>query len=301
MHGTAVTNLAAVSTSTSAVVTAFRPQPNNTAFTLALHGSQLIVGGSFTSIGGGARAALASVSATTGALTSFTNLGISGVITSDSGLTRVYKLRASPNGARLLALGNFSKVAGAAREQAFIVDLGATSSTLDAWYSPLLSQACAAKEPYYVRAGTWSPDGSRVYFATTGDFGVVPALRHRLGLLEFELEHVVTDLDEQDRLRLAVLRCGGHQCGVRRRSPALGQQREGLRQGRRRLGGAARYRRDVGELGPGAGVDPTRARGHGAHDQLRTSTGLWIGSDNYLNATQCGGVYHPGICFFPNG
>jgi hypothetical protein len=34
---------------------------------------------------------------------------------------------------------------------------------------------------------------------------------------------------------------------------------------------------------------------------LRTSTGLWIASDNFDGSVTCGGVPgHAGICFLPN-
>jgi hypothetical protein len=301
VHGTAVTNLAAVSTSTSAVVTAFRPQPNKTAFTLVLHGAQLIVGGSFTSIGGAARTALASVSPTTGAITSFTNLGISGVLPGDSGLTRVYKLRASPNGSRLLTMGNFTKVAGQTRQQAFITDLGTSSSTLDAWYSPVLSQACAAKQPYYVRAGTWSPDASRVYFATTGDVGPSPLCDSASAFSSSSsgsLSPIWTNKTGCDSLfsvaaDTSAVYVAGHQRWANNEKAC---DKAGA-------GSVSRPGISAMSVSSGRAVawNPTRARGHGAHDQLRTTAGLWISSDDYLGATQCGGVYHPGICFFPNG
>ena len=47
--------------------------------------------------------------------------------------------------------------------------------------------------------------------------------------------------------------------------------------------------------GKGDGLEPGRA------DMLRTAAGLWVASDTYLDATSCGGRFHPGICFFPAG
>src|SRR6185437_14774974 len=52
--------------------------------------------------------------------------------------------------------------------------------------------------------------------------------------------------------------------------------------------------------------NPTRARGNGADDELVTSAGLWIASDNAQNSSDCGqnldgtpGLNHAGICFLP--
>ena len=48
--------------------------------------------------------------------------------------------------------------------------------------------------------------------------------------------------------------------------------------------------------------NPTRARGLGADDMLVTSTGLWIGSDNFDGSQMCAGVQNlAGICFLPYG
>ena len=52
--------------------------------------------------------------------------------------------------------------------------------------------------------------------------------------------------------------------------------------------------------------NPTRARGNGADDELVTPAGLWIGSDNAQDSSNCGqtlsgtpGLNHAGICFLP--
>jgi hypothetical protein len=301
VHGTAVTNLAEVSTSTGAVVSGFRPQPNRTVFTLALHGSHLIVGGSFTTIGGGSRTALASVSPTSGALSSYTSLAVSGTIAGDSGLTRVFKLRVSPNGSRVLALGNFSKVAGSGRQQAFIANFGTSSTSLDSWYSPLFSQSCASKEPYYVQAGAWSPDGSRVYFATTGDVGQSPLCDTASAFASSgggALSPIWTNKTGCDSLFAvaadsSAVYVGGHERWANNEH------------GCDAAGTGSVARQGVGAMSVGTGRalawNPTRGRGHGADDALRTSAGLWIASDNFFGSTQCAHAYHAGICFFPNG
>jgi hypothetical protein len=46
---------------------------------------------------------------------------------------------------------------------------------------------------------------------------------------------------------------------------------------------------------------PTRGRGYGAEDLLRTRAGLWIASDNTGDSDTCANRSgHMGICFLPN-
>lgn len=301
VHASSVTNLAAVNTSTGALVSGFRPQPNKTVYSLVLHGSQLIAGGAFAAIGGAARTALASVSASTGAITTYTNVAVSGVIPGNSGATRVFKLRASPNGARVLAMGNFAHVSGAARQQAFIADFGATSTSLDAWNAPSLSQPCGTAEVYYVRAGTWSPDGSRVYFATTGRAGHSPLCDAASAFSSSSsgtLSPIWINKTGCDSLFSVAADSGAVYVG--------GHERwANNEKGCNSAGAGSVPRQGVGAMSVGTGRalawNPTRARGHGADDALRTSAGLWIASDDFFGSVQCAGKYHPGICFFPNG
>lgn len=301
VHGASVKNLAAVDTKSGAVAPAFRPQPNKTVSSLLRQGSRLVVGGSFTSIGGGTRTALASVSRTTGALDSFTNLSVRGVVGSNSGVTRVFKLRASPNGSRVLVLGNFSHVAGVARQQAFIADFSDSSTSLDRWNSPALSQSCGTRQEYFVRAGTWSPDGSRVYFATTGDYGtsaLCDAASAFSSASSATLQPLWTNLTGCDSLFSVAADASAVYVGGHERWADNGN-------GCNAAGSGSVSRPGIGAMsvrtGQASAWDPTRDRGHGALDQLRTSSGLWVASDTYLNSRLCAGKYHPGICYFPNG
>src|SRR5262249_20156238 len=70
---------------------------------------------------------------------------------------------------RVLVNGVFTSVGGQTRRQVFMLDLGSTSATLDAWYSPVLNQACQSQtEQFYAKGATISPDGTSVYIASTG-------------------------------------------------------------------------------------------------------------------------------------
>jgi hypothetical protein len=67
--------------------------------------------------------------------------------------------------------------------------------------------------------------------------------------------------------------------------------------------GAATPAQGMAGLSPASGrvtYNPGRARGLGADDMLITRAGLWIASDDFNKASQCGGVKgHAGICLMP--
>jgi hypothetical protein len=106
IRSTSRNRVAAVSTTTGAVDTTFNPNANNAVRGLAVSpdGSRVYVGGQFTTIGGGTRSYLATVSSTTGALQGptfqFSNFG------------QVIDLDLSPDGVRLFAgLGDLENTA----------------------------------------------------------------------------------------------------------------------------------------------------------------------------------------------
>ena len=86
-----------------------------------LIGSTLYVAGIFTTIGGQARSRMASLDAATGAVTSGLDLAFAG--TQNGGVTNVYKMEATPEGDRMLVIGNFATVDGLDRRQVVMLDL----------------------------------------------------------------------------------------------------------------------------------------------------------------------------------
>ncbi len=321
VHGTAAKNLASVSTATGAVNTGFGHNANGQVETLRMSGSHLLVGGFFTGVNGSTKRYMVSLQPTTGVDDGYVNLNISGnyVYTDDLGRTahanpsRVYNLERSPDGTRLLVMGDFTSVAGQGRRQIFMLDLGATSATLDPWYSAEFNANCGIAQPYYVQAAAWSPNGASVYIGTTGNrpangtgststgprAGLCDAASAFPSTKSSTLRHTWVNYTGCDSLFAVAadtndVYVGGHErwannpagCGV--------------------AGPGAVARPGVGALAPSTGSatawNPTRARGLGADDMLLTSNpaGLWIASDNYLNSDQCGGVSGlAGICFLP--
>ena len=296
-----VSHLAEVSTPGGIVSATFHPKPDGEVYTLALNGSQLLVGGAFKNIAGTARPALASVSPTTGAITSYANLAISGNVPEGTTRTFVFKLRMNPAGTQVLVLGNFKTVAGQLRLEGFVADLGQSSASLDGWYTPGLAKPCAKIEAYFARAGTWSPDGSRIYLATSGVHGMSP-------LCDSVIAFSSSSSGNQNPIWINKTGCDSlYAVAADATAVYMGGHERWANNpdGCNNAGNGSVDRPGVGALAASTGAavawDPTRDRGHGADDALRTSAGLWVASDDYLGSTHCGAAYHPGICFFPNG
>jgi hypothetical protein len=169
--GTAVKNIAKISTSTGAVDPAFGHSAGGQVSALLYINGHVLAGGFFPTINGstGSTASyLTSLSPTTGQADGYaTNLGVSGTLPRD--VTHIYKMWADPTGTRVAIDGVFTSVLGQARRQAFVLDLGASSVSLDPWYAPALAEACGAGgEQFYAKGLAWSPDGAFIYVASTG-------------------------------------------------------------------------------------------------------------------------------------
>jgi len=298
VHGTSVTDLAKVNTSSGAVDTAFHAAPNSTVYGVVVSGSHLLVGGSFKTIGGASRAAMASLNLATGVADSYVNLNIAGTLINST--RKVYKLVLSHSGTRILVMGSFLTVSGLDRQQIFMVDLGATSTSLDAWYSPVFDEACKPYLSYYVQAATWSPNDSTVYTATTGRMGTSPLCDTVAGFssaADSTLQPLWANPTACDSLFSVAaddtnVYVGGHQRWMNNFGVCEAENPGSI------------VRLGVADVSPTDGTvmswDPTRSRGHGADDMLLTPAGLWIASDNFFASDSCGGAYHPGICFFPH-
>lgn len=309
VNATAATDLVAVDTRTGVVRKGFAHDAAGTVQTLQFSHGQVIAGGRFLTINGVTRPHLASLNPTTGAVTSYVNLSISGAYP-DTG-TEVYNSQTSHAGNRMLIEGVFTSIGGKARQQVAILDLGARSATLDRWYSKEFNRACY--RTFYVRAAAWSPRDAAVYVATTGyrpvsGPGSVPT-DPRSGLCDAAaafpsvgslVTHKWINYTGCDSYYAVV--ADAHAVYV------AGHERwADNRFGCDAAGRGAVARPGLGSLNADTGRatawDPTRARGHGADDMLLTARGLWVASDTWINgkAQQCGGQpRHGGICFLPS-
>ncbi len=338
VNGTAVTNLAEVSTTTGAVNGAFAHSAGGKIDNLVLSGTHLLAGGAFTSINGSTNKYFVSLNPSTGKDDGYLNLNISGtyVYTDDGGnhssgnATRIFNTDISPDGAKLLVMGVFTSVGGQARRQIFMLDLGATA-TIDPWYSPEFDQNCATVEPFWLQAASWSPDMSTVYVATTGykpangvgydtrgprgglcdaaaafPSGASSTQTHRWvnytgcdSLYSTAADNNAVYVGGHERWLDSPVQCDGNGNGTKVDSPGMG----GINPASGLL------------IQDGLGVNSatgdlvgkySRARGLGADDMLLTPAGLWIASDNAQNSDSCGKTAagkpaygRKGLCFLP--
>jgi hypothetical protein len=313
VNGTAVKNIAAVSTSTGAVSSAFAHNAAGQVETLLRVGSHLLAGGYFTSINGSAaNPYFTSLNTTTGRDDGFLHLSISGNYQFpgvSSNATRVYNQQLSHGGTLDLVEGDFTSAGGQPRQQIFMLNVSGSAATVTPWTSAEFSGACATVEPFYLQAAAWSPDDSRVYVATTGyhPYDQPTGSSPRTGLCDAaaafpatqaSVSHLWVNYTGCDSLYsvaadASAVYVGGHERWASNPS------------GCDFAGPGAVSAPGMAGLSPASGAvtfNPTRDRGLGADDMLLTGAGLWIASDNLDGSSRCGGVYgYAGICLLPYG
>ena len=316
--GTPVLNIAQVSTATGSVITSWAHQASKPVDTvLYTPNGHLLAGGKFTSINGSGRHFYASLSPVTGQDDGYLDLHVSGTYTypgAGPNTTQAYNQQLSPDGSHVLVEGVFTSVQGQARQQIFMLDLGAHQGNVSAWNSTEFSQHCVGAHPFYIKGAAWSPDQSTVYIATTGEHldnwsGSFPLT----GLCDVAAAFPSTGVGGLQPTWVNYTGCdslysaaadastvyvGGHERWANNPS-GCNQPGNGAIPGPG-LGG---FTPDGSLLTNGTRTQGrySRARGFGADDMLRTSAGLWIASDNFDDSVTCGGVPgHAGICFLPN-
>src|SRR5664279_32541 len=166
VNGVAAKNIVAVDAATGVMKTGFAHSATNVVDTMQYTHGAVLAGGRFTSINGAFRSYFASLNPTTGAATTYANLAISG--TYPQAGTQIYNSQLNHAGTRLLVEGVFTSIGGVARQQVAVLDLGASSVTVDNWFATELNRQCVPSESFYARAANWSPDDATIYIATTG-------------------------------------------------------------------------------------------------------------------------------------
>jgi hypothetical protein len=295
VNGVPRRGLVKLDATTGAVDPAFNPVVKWGRITeIRLVSGRLIVGGTFPK-------KLAALNPATGADTGYINLGLSGSVASNAGATDVYRFAVSPAGDRLVAIGNFTTVAGEPRRHAFMVRLG-SSATLSPWHPPALDRQCSSTSlPVYLKDVDFSPDGSYFVFASsgfvpqTGDIGktVCDAVARFETANETNtvtptwLNYTGGDTLHSVAATGAAVYAQGHQRWMD--NPF----------GRDSAGPGAVERPGIAALDPVTGKalswNPTKTRGVGGKDFLATSTGLWVGSDGNRFANE----FRAGIAFVP--
>jgi hypothetical protein len=279
VNGVARRGVAKLNRTTGAVDTAFNANfASGNVTELALVGGRLIAGGTFPG-------KLRAVSPATGANTGYLNLSISGSVSDNAGPVEVYRFAVNPAGTRLVAVGNFTSVGGQTRYRAFMLTLGATSGTLNAWYYPPLQNLCAAASlPDYMRDVDFSPDGSWFAFVSTGYIPQAGGIGRDLCDAAARFETAITNPARPTWINYT----GGdtlHSVAATDVAVYVQGHQRWLNNpyGADTAGTGAVSRPGIGAINPSTGLalswNPTKDRGVGGKDLYVTSQGLWVGSD----------------------
>ena len=233
VNGTAVKNIAEISTSTGNVVKAFASNASGAVQTMVGTHARLLVGGNFTGINGdNADPYMVSLNPTTGKSDGFLHLNISGnyqFTGVNQNATHVYASQLSHGGRQVLVEGDFTSVGGQARQQAFILNIGGTTGVVTGWNAPEFNTNCAAVEPFYVAGRRVEPGRLDRLLrhhrlsperAADRQRSAHRAVRRRAGVPVHRF-HGQRPVDELHRLRLAVLHRCRQQGRVLRRARAL--------------------------------------------------------------------------------
>ena len=288
VNGTNTRNLAKLSTATGAKVSGYTSLPVNGAVQdLELLGNRLYVAGTFTTYNAVPHGGLAALDATTGAVDEFMGIDVTEHHNfNGSGANApvgANKLSLSPDGSRLVAIGNFRKADGLSRDQVAQILLGGATAAVDPnWQTLRFVPACARNAfDSYVRDVDFSPDGSYFAIVTTG--GPNPgtlcdtATRWNVADTGQAVEPKwINDTGGDTLFSVAVtgpaIYVGGHQRWLNNAG------------GRDRAVAGAVARPGLGALDPANGVpfswNPGRQpRGVGAFALYATPAGLWVGMD----------------------
>lgn len=293
-----------------AVVRSFRAVPDERVTEVVVRGPRLYVAGPFTSVTSRSRTwprrSLAALNPATGAVRGSVNLPFTGIYNPDSvgggGSTSIVRFDVTADGSRLVAVGNFAKVAGKPRAQVAVLNTPARRrATVAAWRTNRFHvdrSRCRPGFNTFLRDVDFSPNGSYFVVTTTGAFSGGA----RLGVLcdtvsRWEtsggwsnptwVDYTGGDTTYGVAATGSAVYVGGHQRWFN--NPFRGD----------RPGPGAVPREGIAALDPVNGLplswNPGRTKGVGAQALLATRSGVWVGSDT----TSIGGERHGRVAFMP--
>jgi hypothetical protein len=334
VNGTPAKNIAEIDTTVGNVVPTFAHSASAQVESLLAVNGHILTGGYFKTINGSSSDPyMASLDPTTGKDDGFLGLAISGNYSwARSNATRIYNQSLSHSGDYDLVMGDFTSAGGLPRQQIFMLDLTTSPATVTGWTSPEWDGSlgelsfsnpggypyqCSPVEPFYIQSAAWSPDDSTIYLGSTGYHpnGFPTGGYPRSGLCDSASAFPATiDPPAQPNGQPGyVLHDWVNYTGCDSLYSVAADSSTVY------FGGHERWidnPNGCDYAGPGAVAapgmvglspldgsltfNPTRGRGYGADDMLITPAGLWIASDNQLNAQMCGGALgHSGICLLP--
>lgn len=269
----------------------WRGRPNGPVADLAVHGDTLYVGGKFSKINGQQKAIFGTIGVADGLVTSESDIVFSDPrFPTYRGVLEVRRFEISPDGRRLIVLGNFQLADGKARNQIAVLDIASSPDSVANWSTNWFDHPCNGSTsiwPYFVRDVSISPDSSYFAVATVG--GRVAALPNPCDqAIRFELAEGLNqpptwvnysggDSVTSVEISGPTVYVGGH---YRWLNNEFGQNN---------AGSGAVARSTLAALDPASGAvldwNPGRTpRGHGVLVMESAPDGLWFGHDTgYVN------------------
>ncbi len=265
------------------------PTLDGVVFDLENVGTRLWVAGRFAKVGGVTRRGLAALSTSSGNLSTYFNLTLSGIHNPQFSGSQTYVKRIAVNPAdnAVVAVGNFMAVDGKARYQVAKFSLGSKKATLSPWTTPLFRQQCSNKFETNMTDVSYSPGGSYFIVSSTGGYGTFArttagtsgcdvvarftASSRTPGSTPTWTAYSGGDTTWTVEVTDNVVYVGGHMRWEN--NPNAGDA----------AGQGAVARTGIAALDPVNGLpyswNPTRQRGVGVQDMLATGDGLYVGSD----------------------
>ncbi|MBE7163447.1 MAG: hypothetical protein INR72_19580, partial [Williamsia herbipolensis] len=176
VNGTKSKGITLLDLSTGQVVAGFKPPAlNGIVFGIRTVNDQLLLTGTFTTANSVAHSGLVSLNPTTGALTSYVNVQLTGHhnyngTSGANGGVGGRALDVSPDGTRAVVVGDFKNADGVLHDQVVMLDLTSSGATVDTgWNTSAFTAPCASGAfDSYVEDVDFAPDGSYFAIAATG-------------------------------------------------------------------------------------------------------------------------------------
>lgn len=292
VNGQARRGIAELDASTGALIPAFNAGLKTGGVTqVRLVANRLIIGGDFAN-------KLLAIDPVTGADTGYIEIPITGQVAANTGNANVYRFAVSPDGTRLVAIGNFTTVGTSTRWRAFMLDLGPTTTTLDPWYYQNLVNHCKARtESANLRDVDFAPDGSYFVLVATGYLPLNPG---DICDAAAKFSTTATAPYAPDWINYT----GGdtfHSVAVTTSAVYVQGHFRWLDNpgGNDSCGPGCQPRMGIGAIDPTSGQalswNPGKTRGVGGKDLTITPQGLWVGSDG----ARIAGKQHKDLALMP--
>jgi hypothetical protein len=281
---------------TGQAVAGYKGHTNGRVNDIAVVGTTAYIGGTFTKMRQFTRSLLGAITTTTGDVVQTFDIPVTTAIKNTA---HVFKVDVTPDGSRMVILGNFKSVGGQPRDQVAMINL-ASPAQVSTWQTDgYRGLVCASSYDMYVRDVDFAPDGSYFVIVTTGAWRGTSTLCDTAARWETNREGpgqqpTWVDYTGGDSLTAvavtgAVVYVAGHQRWHNNAIPPRGDV----------AGPGAVVRYGIAALDPESGTTLSwsiqRDRGITVGVMVEVPDGLYIGSDS----GRIGNEWHPRLAFLP--